>query len=78
MNKSIYEVVAGIIAETMDISVDDVAPQKTMEDLEIDSLDMLSIVTSLEDHYGTELPDEALEQIKTVEDAVNSLDKLVG
>ena len=32
----------------------------------------------LEDHYGIEIPDDALDSIKTVEDAVNYLDKLVG
>lgn len=78
MNNTIYQVVADIIADVMSISASEVAPEKTMKDLNVDSLDMLDIVTSLEDHYGIEIPDDALDCIKTVEDAVNYLDKLVG
>lgn len=78
MNEAIYQVVADIIADEMEISTADIAPQKTMKDLEIDSLDMLTIVTSLEDHYHVAFPDEAFDEIETVEDAVNYLDKLVG
>ncbi|MBR5329138.1 MAG: acyl carrier protein [Firmicutes bacterium] len=78
MNDAIYNVVADIIADVMSISASDVAPEKTMKDMDVDSLDMLDIVTSLEDHYGIEIPDDAIDCIKTVEDAVNYLDKLVG
>lgn len=78
MNDAIYQVVADIIADVMSFSADEVAPEKTMKDMNVDSLDMLDIVTSLEDHYGIEIPDDALDSIKTVEDAVNYLDKLVG
>lgn len=78
MNNAIYQVVADIIADVMSFSVEEVAPEKTMKDMTVDSLDMLDVVTSLEDHYGIEIPDDALDCIKTVEDAVNYLDKLVG
>ena len=78
MNDAIYQVVADIIADVMSISAEEVAPEKTMKDLNVDSLDMLDIVTSLEDHYGIEIPDDALDCIKTVGDAVNYLDKLMG
>ena len=78
MNDAIYNVVAGIIADIMSISADEVAPEKTMKDLNVDSLDMLDIVTSLEDHYGIEIVDDAIDEIVTVADAVNYLDKIVG
>ena len=78
MNDAIYNVVADIIADVMNISAGDVAPGKTMKDLDVDSLDMLDIVTSLEDHYGIEIADDAIDRIQTVEDAVNYLDEIVG
>ena len=78
MNDAIYQVVADIIADVMSISADEVAPEKTMKDLNVDSLDMLDIVTSLEDHYGIEIVDDAIDEIVTVADAVNYLDKIVG
>ena len=78
MNDAIYNVVADIIADIMSISADEVAPEKTMKDLNVDSLDMLDIVTSLEDHYGIEIVDDAIDEIVTVADAVNYLDKIVG
>ncbi|MBQ1252392.1 MAG: acyl carrier protein [Firmicutes bacterium] len=78
MNDAIYNVVADIIADVMSISASEVAPEKTMKDLDVDSLDMLDIVTSLEDHYGIEIADDAIDRIQTVEDAVNYLDEIVG
>ena len=78
MNDAIYNVVADIIADVMSISASEVAPEKTKKDLDVDSLDMLDIVTSLEDHYGIEIADDAIDRIQTVEDAVNYLDEIVG
>jgi len=48
-----------------------VAPAATFDaDLQIDSLTMVEIVVACEERFGVRIPDEALEQLKTVEDAV--------
>lgn len=38
--------------------------------LQIDSLTMVEIVVACEERFGVRIPDEALEQLKTVDDAV--------
>ncbi|MCL2680251.1 MAG: acyl carrier protein [Coriobacteriia bacterium] len=41
------------------------------DDLGADSLDLVEIVMAFEDEFETSIPDTALEQIKTVGDAVD-------
>ncbi|MDN8682976.1 acyl carrier protein [Staphylococcus aureus] len=44
-----------------------------MEDLEADSLDVIELVLAFEEEFGVKMPDEELENIKTVGDIVNAL-----
>ncbi len=45
--------------------------EATFDDaLDIDSLTMVEIVVACEERFGVRIPDEALEQLKTVGDAV--------
>lgn len=41
------------------------------EDLEADSLDLTELVMALEDHFEVEVPEDALEDVKTVGDAAD-------
>lgn len=45
-------------------------------DLGADSLDLLQLVTSFEDTFDVEIPDEDFERIKTVADALDVLERL--
>ena len=42
-------------------------------ELDLDSLDRLNVVMDVEDEFGVELPDEALENIETVRELVAML-----
>ena len=67
----IFEKVKGILAEQLDIDEDSItADSSIVEDLGADSLDIVDLVMSLEDEFDTEIPDEAIEGIKTVGDIV--------
>ena len=48
------------------------------EDLEADSLDLTELVMALEDHFEVEVPEEALEDVKTVGDAADVVLAAVG
>ena len=49
-----------------------VAPGATFEnDLQIDSLTMVEVVVACEERFSVRIPDEALEQLKTVGDAID-------
>ena len=45
------------------------------EDFGLDSIDIADLVMSVEDEFFMELPDEALENIKSVGDLVNYIDE---
>ena len=44
------------------------------EDLDIDSISMMTIVVNAEEKFGVRIPDEEVKNLKTVEDAVNFID----
>jgi len=48
---------------------------RIMEDLKADSLDIVNMLMGLEEDYGISISDEDAQEIKTVGDLVNYLDK---
>ena len=49
-----------------------------MQDLGADSLDVVEIITSVEEEFDLVMPDEVLEQLNTVRDAVDYLASMGG
>lgn len=45
-----------------------------VDDLDLDSLDLVEIVMAAEDAFGVMIDDEVLEKILTVQDAVSAID----
>lgn len=71
----IFEEVKEILAEQFDISADDIELTSSLiDDLGADSLDAIDVVMSIEDQYSLEVPDEVIENMKTVEDIVNFIE----
>ena len=69
-----FEKIQKIIAEEMNLHVEDVKPEsRFVEDLAADSLDVIQIVLKLEEEFDIEIPDDAVEQISTVQDAVDQI-----
>ena len=53
------------------ISADEVALEKSFtDDLDIDSISMMTIVVNAEEKFGVTIPDEEVKNLKTVGDAV--------
>ncbi|MBP0981623.1 MAG: acyl carrier protein [Oscillospiraceae bacterium] len=72
----IFDRVRDILAEQLDISEDVITPDSSIvDDLGADSLDIVDLVMSLEDEFDTEIPDEAIENIKTVGDIVHYIEE---
>ena len=69
------EVLAGlaeIVAEETGLPTDAVALEKSFtDDLDIDSLSMMTIVTHAEDKFGVRIPDDEVKNLTTVGDAVS-------
>ena len=72
-----FEKVKKIIVDQLGIEEDKVTPESSfIDDLGTDSLDLVELIMALEDEFGIEIPDNAAEQITTVNDVVEYLKKL--
>jgi acyl carrier protein len=73
------EILAGLaelVAEETGLPAGDVQPDKSfVDDLDIDSLSMMTIVVNAQDKFNVEIPDEAVTELKTVSDAVAYITK---
>jgi len=66
-----------VIAETQRIPIQSVHLDSTFEELKIDSLDGINIVFALENEFGISIPDEGVQNMRTVRDTVEGVRKLL-
>lgn len=72
----VFEKVRDILCQQLDVEENDVTMESNLiEDLGADSLDLVDTVMSLEDEFDIEVPDSAVEEIKTVGDIVAYIEK---
>jgi acyl carrier protein len=75
-NKALVNKVKQIIAEQLGVEEDEVTPSSSfVDDLGADSLDTVELVMALEENFDLEIPDEAAEKIRTVQDAIDYIEK---
>ncbi|WP_213455035.1 acyl carrier protein [Rhizomonospora bruguierae] len=69
------EITAGlaeILEEVAGVTPDDVAEGKSFtDDLDVDSLSMVEVVVAAEEKFGVKIPDNEVQNLKTVGDAVS-------
>ena len=76
MTASTYERLKKIIVEQLGVDEADIKPEASfVDDLNADSLDLVELVMSLEEEFGTEISDEDAEGIRTVQNAVDYVDE---
>ena len=65
----VLEKLIGILSEQMDIPKEELhAETSLINDLEVDSLDVEEMRMAVEDEFNVEIPDEELENLKTIGD----------
>jgi acyl carrier protein len=75
-NPVTVEKVKQIIAEQLGVDENEITPSSSfVEDLGADSLDTVELVMALEENFSIEIPDEDAEKIRTVQDAIDYIDK---
>lgn len=68
-----------IIADILNVDPAEIEPSTTfVDDLGADSLDVFQIIMGIEEEFDIEVPAEAAEGIKTVEEAVNLIKNAVN
>ena len=71
-----FERIRELLAEQLDSEEENLTMDSDiLEDFEADSLDVVDMVMSLEDEFGVEVPDEAVEGLKTVGDVVRYIEE---
>ena len=75
----IFAKVNSIVTEQLSVEPDSVTPSANFaDDLNADSLDTVELVMALEEEFDVEIPDEAAEQITTVQQAVDYISNKVA
>ena len=71
----VLEKVKAILAEQFDVEEDKItADTDLQEDLGADSLDVVDLLMSIEEEFEVEVPDEEIENIKTVGSLVSYIE----
>lgn len=72
----VFEHIREIICDQLDLEEDKVTMDSDiMEDFEADSLDVVDLVMSIEDEFGLEVPDDQIENFRTVGDVVRYIEE---
>ena len=68
----IQDKVCSILAEQLAVDAEKVTPAaRFSEDLDADSLDLVEAVLALEEEFGVSIPEEEMEDVKTVGEAID-------
>ena len=74
-----FENFRDIIAGVLSIDGEEITTESSfVEDLGCDSLDIVEIIMGVEDEFDIKIPDETVETIVTVGDALEEIRKVIG
>ena len=72
----IFEQVKKILCDQLDLDEEQVTEDsEVIDDLCADSLDIVDLVMTLEEEFDTEIPDEDIENLRTVGDIVKYIEE---
>ncbi len=72
---NIEERVKKIVAEQLGVKEEEIKNNMSfVEDLGADSLDTVELVMALEDEFGTEIPDDQAEKIRTIQQTIDYIE----
>ncbi len=72
------EKIQAMLAEALNLPLEKVtADAKIVDDLGADSLDVVELLSRLEDEYGVMIPDEDVEKLVTVSDVAEAIQGLI-
>jgi acyl carrier protein len=77
MSDPVAEKVIATLASVKRIPADTIKPDTNLQDMGIDSLDVFSLVFELENAFQISIPDDDVRSIKSVNDVVVGIKKLL-
>lgn len=73
MSQDLLATFTTLLVDTFGVPEGDVTPDATFEALGLDSLDVVELTLVLEEETGVKLEDEELEDVRTVQDAIDKV-----
>lgn len=75
-NEAVFEKVKGIVAERLGVEEDKVTMEaEFINDLNADSLDLVGVISDIEDAFNLTIADSDMESIRTVGNAVDLIEE---
>ncbi len=72
----VFDKIKEILAEQLDADAEEMTMDTNIaKDLGADSLDVVELLMSIEDEFEVEIPDEEIENIKTIGDLTEYIEK---
>ena len=78
MSQELLATMTEVLSEDFGVPEEDISADATFEGLGLDSLDVVELTLVLEEKTGVKLEDEELEEIRTVQQAVDKIAEKQG
>ena len=76
MESEVFERIREYLADQLDVEPEKITPDSDIvEDFGADSLDVIDMITTMSDEFGVEIPDEDIENFRTVGDVVSYVEE---
>lgn len=76
--QELYEKVERILVDNFGVPEDQVSREATIQDLDLDSLDLVEMTMQVEEELGVEIEDEEVADVETIQDVVELLERKTG
>ena len=70
--QDIFKQIKNLVVELLEVDEAEVVPEASfVDDFSADSLDLIELITAVEEAFKIEIPDDDMAELKTVQDAVS-------
>lgn len=75
MENETFDKVKQLIMDTLNFDEGEINPESSFsDDLKADSLDVVELMMAVEENFGVKIPDDELQNMKTVKDVCDYID----
>ncbi|CAN5922175.1 acyl carrier protein [soil metagenome] len=75
MSSPVYDKVKQLLIDKFGVEAEEISPEATFSDLDLDSLDLVEFALAAEEEMGVRISDEEAEQLDTLNDTVKLLEQ---
>lgn len=73
----VYEKICELLAQQLDLNVEDLTPETNiLDDLGADSLDLVELITTVEDEFNLVITDERIRELHTIKEFADFVESL--